>query len=717
MHRHARWIIAALLVAAQAHADTRPVRKARSANGEVVLRIVPGRPARLKGGACRGILRRDARGAAARELWSRPLVNEIGPMYACVSDDARFVVTLDDLRHGGAKHAVVIYDAAGEPVREFALRELLPAEDMRRVKRDGEALEWLDGAEFTFDAQLPQFVITLAWEREIRIDLEKLVVVGADSQALERSTGNADDAATSGASQSQRDEEVARAMAAIEQLLAAARALEGNTTEGGTPRSENAQAVSSAAQELMRQQIEETARQAVLEAIQEADPTPREWDTEMLREIEALGYLGETEQRIGTDAVGVPAPQPGDPVDYVAWLNTFTQTGGPSAATLYEAASDATVKNDFPDGLLEAARAGDPEALADPLVTEWLDANAEALTAFREATSYEFNGYDLHSQDGTMIGILLPTLSNLRELTRVSAVEARIAEANGDYDTAADSYLTAFAAAGQTARGVTLIESLVGTAMERMVGDGLLDMYARDADGTMDYVAMAERLDRAQVERRPMADTIQFERAMVLDMIQRVYEVNPDTGNCRVSEEGLHTFQNMLGDAPGNELGELGLGLAFGQMGFERVTDDTNAYYDEMTHAMQSDYPTARQELVDLESTIERGGSHANPVLSTMAPSLGRAYQMDRQTETNRRAIDTVTRLRAYRQQFGQYPDSLESIASDSIIDPLANEPFVYYRDGDDFVLYSVGHNGTDEGGVHNHRATENDYKYWPRPE
>ena len=46
------------------------------------------------------------------------------------------------------------------------------------------------------------------------------------------------------------------------------------------------------------------------------------------------------------------------------------------------------------------------------------------------------------------------------------------------------------------------------------------------------------------------------------------------------------------------------------------------------------------------------------------------------------------------------------------LTDPQNNGPFVYKCDGDDFIFYSKGPNGIDEGGVASRPA--DDYPIWP---
>ena len=60
--------------------------------------------------------------------------------------------------------------------------------------------------------------------------------------------------------------------------------------------------------------------------------------------------------------------------------------------------------------------------------------------------------------------------------------------------------------------------------------------------------------------------------------------------------------------------------------------------------------------------------------------------------------------LRLYCMKHGAYPDSLDALVPEFLdklpLDPFSGKPYVYRRDGSGFVVYSVGHNGVDDGGV-----------------
>ena len=59
--------------------------------------------------------------------------------------------------------------------------------------------------------------------------------------------------------------------------------------------------------------------------------------------------------------------------------------------------------------------------------------------------------------------------------------------------------------------------------------------------------------------------------------------------------------------------------------------------------------------------------------------------------------------LERHRAATGSYPETLEKLPLTDLkelpVDPFSGRPFVYHKEGDGYVLYSVGPNGRDDGG------------------
>jgi len=84
--------------------------------------------------------------------------------------------------------------------------------------------------------------------------------------------------------------------------------------------------------------------------------------------------------------------------------------------------------------------------------------------------------------------------------------------------------------------------------------------------------------------------------------------------------------------------------------------------------------------------------------------------------DATRRATPILIALRRHKEKTGAWPETLEQIEpklpEQMLIDPQNNGPFVYKRDGDEFVFYSKGPNGIDEDGIASKPA--DDYPMWP---
>ena len=123
-----------------------PLRAARSDNGRLVLKVDCGRPDQQPPKPCRATLLAKGQRGKWERRWSHDLVNAVAPLCAAVRDDGRYVATFDDYPVAGARHAVVIYGAAGVRLAEIGLAELLTGDDWRHVRATRQAVRWLNGA-------------------------------------------------------------------------------------------------------------------------------------------------------------------------------------------------------------------------------------------------------------------------------------------------------------------------------------------------------------------------------------------------------------------------------------------------------------------------------------------------------------------------------------------------------------------------------------------
>jgi hypothetical protein len=722
------WCLAAaivLMLAGGARAqDPQPLREAHSENGRFHLRIDPGYQNRRGSVHARATLSEHrAESARRRRVWRARLASDVAPVYACLRDDGRFVVTLDEFERGGAAHAVVVYDHRGRLVREFSLRELLHGDDWKQVKVERRAVEWLPGAEFTFVNSPPQFVIKLKWRREIRIDLERSRVIDRDSSGASAESESLD--------------------AIPPEILAL---LEMPTSAPAPPTDPSHRDIAGSTQEAMEvlEQIadvlglnEEPAESdeatGAAAAVVDADPAGSGGAAAPATEESLPDAAGadpaageiEASQPVfaGLSAEAgwaMPMPDPANPVDYVGLIMSYTETEGPSAVPLYQAAFEQCQEFDGDWDLVDAAMRGDPEALALPEIAAYLELHRDALATFHAAPQYEYRGMIDPGAGRMVVDILLPSLSKARQLAKMSVLQAKYMEANGDAGGAVDNYLSTLSVGAQLSDGPTLIENLVGIAIQDLTAYSLLDSLAAHGGDDIDYQQFAQRLESEYRPVRPMVEAFQGERACGLDVIQRLYEWDSVTRQYQVSERGTEDlrwlFANDFGTDP-EPPDMASMRSALETLGFRGMVTEANQLYDRLTETALMPYQQSKQAWAELESSVSSPEfKQRNPLMSVLMPSLGRASHLSTRAITTRNATRLVANLKAYRQQHGAYPDSLDVFGgSEMTRDPFTGSPFVYRRNGDDFMLYSLGGNGVDDGGVHDPRADTNDVLYWPR--
>lgn len=120
-------------------------------------------------GESKGMLFTLQKDGSEKIVWMTKFPNT--PHQILVSDNGRFVVTIDTWGVLGGDDSLVIYEERGKRVRNFRLEDLLTANEIKHnVKQTVSSRWWAEHATFQFlDEDLLR--IQLAWGKQIRIRL------------------------------------------------------------------------------------------------------------------------------------------------------------------------------------------------------------------------------------------------------------------------------------------------------------------------------------------------------------------------------------------------------------------------------------------------------------------------------------------------------------------------------------------------------------------
>lgn len=122
----------------------------------------------------RGKLERRV-GGRWQAVWDKPLVNEVAPVSALVSDGGAYVVTFDNWHSvGHGENVVVIYDATGGLVRSLTLADILPENYVEALPRSISSIHWRGEPRISGDTLVLKVVVPGDDDDryvEVRIDL------------------------------------------------------------------------------------------------------------------------------------------------------------------------------------------------------------------------------------------------------------------------------------------------------------------------------------------------------------------------------------------------------------------------------------------------------------------------------------------------------------------------------------------------------------------
>lgn len=110
-------------------------------------------------------------------------------------------------------------------------------------------------------------------------------------------------------------------------------------------------------------------------------------------------------------------------------------------------------------------------------------------------------------------------------------------------------------------------------------------------------------------------------------------------------------------------------------------------------------------------------------------PATDRISDIVYRGKTQHEATVAILAIQRWRLQKDQYPASLAELVAAGFLnelpmDPWSDKPLVYKKTDDNFILYSVGFNFTDDGGEYGKDRSGNirkwsdngDFVFWPLP-
>jgi hypothetical protein len=355
-----------------------------------------------------------------------------------------------------------------------------------------------------------------------------------------------------------------------------------------------------------------------------------------------------------------------------------------------------------------------------PHVAGWLKANAKPLAVAVEATRRPayFNPLVSHRAEkgpGGLIGALLPSVQKCREIASALTARALLRVGEGKFDAAWQDLLACHRLARHVGRGATLIEALVGMALEQVASNADL-AYLERAKLTPGQVRDRLKDLQALPPLPPLADKIALgERFMFLDSVQMLRRGGPGV------------LESMAGGGPARKPDAKEL-RAMGKIDWRPALRNGNRWYDRLAAALRVKGRARRQKELDrIEADLRAlkdatgrsadlarlglwegapdkvGKTIGDILIALLMPAVRKVQDAYDRSEQVQRNLHVAFALAVYQREHGRYPAKLDDLAPRYLAsvpnDIFSGKALIYRPAKGGYLLYSVGVNGKDEGG------------------
>jgi hypothetical protein len=370
------------------------------------------------------------------------------------------------------------------------------------------------------------------------------------------------------------------------------------------------------------------------------------------------------------------------------------------------------------DDAQERAQSQPWRATDHPQIAQWLSVNSKPLAkvsqAARRPRMYTPLVAPEDAEGPKMINALLPTLGLIRNASRVLTTRAMLHLGEGRIEAAMQDLLDCHRLARLAGQGPTLIDGLVGIAIDGTAQQG--DVALAQAVGAtsrqlLDYNAKLAKLPPlpAMVDKIDFAERMMFVDA-VISMARNEGDLLGDQTLAAVAEQ----IRKLGGGIDWNVTLRVGQGwydkiVAAGKQPTYAQRQQAFNKSDEALKQMAAKAKNPAQALIlpflDPNARGQLVGQRIGEILvALLLPAVQATTVAEARGQMTFELGQLALALGAYRVDNGSYPKTLDALAPKYIAkipqDRFTGKPLVYRPEKNGYLLYSLGPNQEDDGGV-----------------
>jgi len=394
-------------------------------------------------------------------------------------------------------------------------------------------------------------------------------------------------------------------------------------------------------------------------------------------------------------------------VDYVAEYNRISrpQNYDPNqnAAEDYQKAYDAFVE--MPVNLKWPLRnwPTDFNEADQNILRQWVVSNQQAIEYFRQASHKPYYWLERKSErDNTVVGITLPELDLLRGLIRVVLWSAKIRALEGQSLPAFENILACYRTGEQKCcPNLLLVDQHNGLDIKKEAAHSALIVLNNTSVDGKNLKFLQDAL-QAELDNDTYIPGIQAEKFVLYDALQRMFIYNGRSTGRLWWKIGFNIVIPLAGEGKYYER-QIKMSCFTGPT--EREVAKQIEQVVAISDQMMSKTPwQIRNDSRDYFREIQKI-KKSNIILKMLGTSPESTFNLYHKTKAEVDALVTVIAVLRFKSDTNQFPESLESLVSAGYLQELPNDPYndgplTYRLTKDNFTLYSVGDDFTDDGGV-----------------
>ncbi len=316
--------------------------------------------------------------------------------------------------------------------------------------------------------------------------------------------------------------------------------------------------------------------------------------------------------------------------------------------------------------------------------------------------------------DGSMFSVLLPNLSDFRNLSHILCFRAQIQVADGQYTEVFNSLITCYRFGRMIKQGEkTLVEKFVGIAIEAVAIGNMRRIMQHYEIDTPRLAQFQQEFEKACADEDFTTD-MTLEKYLVYDEIQRCFTDDRFGGG--------HLYLKRLAgssEVSWPNIAETAILLKYllTQPNKAQTKEQADVLYDFIEETSKMSPAQLREQCekgIDLNKQVE-SIIKGNLFLGVLMPAFGAVHRIDYRIKTDIHSVPVIAAVLRFKADTEQYPQDLTELQRAGYIheipiDPFSDKLIIYKKTDEGFILYSVGLDYKDDGGV---LGTNNEGEKW----